>query len=327
MTEKKLLKGIDVLKLFCAFLIVLLHTYNRDGGVLGNWFYQVFTPIGVPFFFIVSGFFFAKGLIRTDWSMDYLKRYLGRILIMYVAWTLITLPVSWFCIVKGHGDYSLALKVVYLFRMIFFSGSCGIYWYILAMICSCPIIYYFTKRRKEALLYVVSVLLFLVGVWYNSPYNDHNLAFQFIHAVFGSQRNFLNVGLFYMCLGHFFAVNESRLKLRNSFIIYALLIIAIVLRTYEIKVFHFNLIQALLAVLFFIIACNLMVNISDEKSLMLRKLSTAMYLLHYPFILLFDFYLKRGTGVDFPVTLCFCFMGYMLITKFFPQKWQQVLLG
>lgn len=326
MTEKKLLKGIDVLKLICAFLIVFLHTYNRDGGMLGNWFYRVIASIGVPFFFIVSGFFFARGLRRTNWSFDYLKVYLDRIIKIYVAWTLITLPVSWLCVVRGHGDYSFSLKVIYLFRMIFFSGSCGIYWYVLAMICSCPIIYYFTRKGWEMYLYIVSTLLFIVGVWYNSPYNDNNIVFLFIHAVFGSERNFFNVGLFYMCIGYIFAVNESRLKFKSTFI-YSLLIIAIIFRSYEVNLLHINLLQALLAALFFIMALNLAVNISNEKSMILRKLSTTMYLIHYPFILLFDFYLKRGTLIDYPMALCFCFVGYWMMTKFFSHKLQQILLG
>lgn len=326
MSDTKVLKGIDVLKLFCAFLIVLLHTYNRDGGILGNWFYNEFTPIAVPFFFIVSGFFFSKGMIRMEWSKDYLKRYMSRIIKMYVAWTLITLPVSWLCIVKGHGDYSFALKAVYLFRMLFFSGSCGIYWYILAMICSCPIIYFFMKKGWGVILYIFATLLFAVGAWYNSPYNNNNIAFQIIHAVFGSERNFFNVGLFYMCIGQFLANHEHVLKIKNVYI-YASLILSVILRTLEVYELQTNLLQALIAVIVFTMAWNMNLEINDEKSLMIRKLSTAMYLLHYPFILLFDFYLKRGTIIDYPAALCFCFIVFYIMIKYLPVKWQKVLLG
>jgi len=58
--------GLDIFKLVCAFLIVFMHTYNKDLGMSGDLFYHVITPIGVPFFFIVSGYLYSKGLLRYD---------------------------------------------------------------------------------------------------------------------------------------------------------------------------------------------------------------------------------------------------------------------
>ena len=326
MEENKILHGLDIYKWVCAFLIVFLHTYNRDWGVAGHWFWSVITSIGVPFFFIVSGFFYGKGLVRTEFSKEYFFNYFKRLVIMYVVWTIITLPVSWLCILRGHPDYSLPLKIVYLFRMIFFSGSCGIYWYILALIHCSAVIFYSMKRGWENTLYVIALFLFGVGVWYDSPYNNHNLVFQFIHAVFGSERNFFNVGLFYMCIGYFFASHEQILKAKSIYL-YGLFFISIVLRTFEVNLLHTNLLQALIAIVVFILAWNTTIYISDEKSLKIRKLSTAMYLLHYPFILLFDFYLRRGTLLDYSVALCFCFIVFYVIINYFPVKWQKVLLG
>ncbi|MDO4186083.1 MAG: acyltransferase [Bacteroidales bacterium] len=326
MEENKILHGLDIYKWVCALLIVFLHTYNRDWGVAGHWFWSVITSIGVPFFFIVSGFFYGKGLVRSEFSREYFMKYFKRLVIMYVAWSIITLPVSWLCVLRGHPDYSLPLKVVYLFRMFFFSGSCGIYWYILALICCSIVIFHFMKRGRGNALYVMAVLLFGVGVWYDSPYNNHNLVFQFIHAVFGSERNFFNVGLFYMCIGYFFASHEKIHKTR-SIHLYALLTISIVLRTIEVNLLHTNLLQALIAIVLFLLAWNTELNISDEQSLRIRKLSTAMYLLHYPFILLFDFYLRRGTIIDYPVALCFCLIVFYVIINYFPVKWQRALLG
>ncbi len=326
MIEKRILYGLDIYKWLCAFLIVFLHTYNRDWGVLGNWFLNTISSIGVPFFFIVSGYFYAKGLIRTGFSGDYFLKYFKRLVIMYIAWTIITLPVSWLCVFRGHPDFSLPLKIVYLFRMIFFSGSCGIYWYVLALICCSAIIYFCMKRGWDKVLYIVAAFLFGVGVWYNSPYNNNNIVFQFIHAVFGSERNFFNVGLFYMCIGYFFANNEQVLKIKNVFLC-SLFVLSLVLRTWEVNMLHTNLLQAIIAVIVFILAFNTNVVISDDKSLIIRKLSTAMYLLHYPFILLFDFYLRRGSWIDFPVAICFCFIVFYLMIQYFPVKWQKVLLG
>lgn len=193
-TQHQVYHSLDVTKLFCAFLIVYMHSYFSDLGTISKWFRDVITNTGVPFFFITSGFFFMKGLMKNSHSIEYLRRYAWRIGKMYLAWSIITLPVSWLCIEWGHPDYSTPLKIVYLFRMFFFSGSCGIYWYLLALFVCCFIIYYFSVKKKLICLYLIATFLFIIGVIYNSPYNNGNICFRLIHIVFGSERNFFNVG-------------------------------------------------------------------------------------------------------------------------------------
>ena len=316
--------GLDSFKFVCAFLIVFMHTYKKDLGIYGDWFNSVITPIGVPFFFIVSGYFYSKGLLRNDDKWAYYRRYVIRLIMMYVAWSIITLPVTWLCIERGHPDYSILMKIVYLFRMIFFVGSCGIYWYILALICCSTIMYVCIKRGWIHSLYLLSFLFYLVGVWYNSPYNNGNFILKSIHVIFSSERNFINVGLFYMCIGHFFANKIFKANIKITSII---LLISILLRTFEVNYLHTNSLQALIAIALFVFALNLNVTIKDETSLKVPKLSTAMYLLHFPFILLFDFYLRRGTLVDFPVTLLFCFITFYILDRFLSKEWNKVLFG
>lgn len=152
-----------------------LHSFLPESGAISEWFRTVITYSGVPFFFITSGFFFKKGLMKNGHSIEYLRRYAWRVGKMYLAWSIITLPVSWLCIEWGHSDYSTPLKIVYLFRMFFFSGSCGIYWYLLALFVCCFIIYYFSVRKKSIWLYLIAALLFIIGVIYDSPYNNGNI--------------------------------------------------------------------------------------------------------------------------------------------------------
>ena len=39
-------------------------------------------------------------------------------------------------------------------------------------------------------------VLFIIGVIYDSPYNNGSICVQFIHIVLGSENNYLNMGLF-----------------------------------------------------------------------------------------------------------------------------------
>ena len=316
--------GLDVTKLFCAFLIVYMHAFFPDLGAVSEWFRYVITTTGVPFFFITSGFFFKKGLLKNNNSKDYLRRYSLRVGKMYLAWTIITLPISWLCIEWGHPDYSTPLKIAYLFRMFFFSGSCGIYWYLLALFVCCFIIYYFSVKKRLSLLYLIATILFIIGVIYDSPYNNDNICFQFIHIVFGSERNFFNVGLFYMCVGTFFASNNIRCPNLICIIIF---ILSVTARTMEVRYLGINCMQAVIAAALFLCAQNININISDKCSIALRKLSTAIYLLHFPFLLVVDYNFKRGTMTGYFSALAFCFIAYYLLNRLLSKKQKALLFG
>lgn len=205
--------SIDLFKFFCAFLIVFMHSHCRDLGDSGTWIVDVICQIGVPFFFIASGFFYTKGLLRnkTD-EKTYFCKYFRRVSYMYIAWSIITLPIAYIIIERAHGDYPTFLKWIYLFRLFFFTGSIGIYWYVLALVYNSAIIYYAHQKKWIPTLSIIAVLFWIIGIIYNSPYNNGNLFFESIHVIFGSERNFLHVGLFYMCIGYCFAKYEHRFK-------------------------------------------------------------------------------------------------------------------
>lgn len=316
--------GLDVTKLFCAFLILFMHAYFNDLGQISTWFRHVITTIGVPFFFITSGYFFMIGLLRNNHSRTYLKKYVWRVAKMYFIWSAITLPVSWLCIEWGHPDYSIPLKIVYLFRMFFFSGSCGIYWYLLALVVCSLLIYYFSFKESIGLLYIIATILFFVGVVYDSHHYDDFIIFKLIHAVFGSERNFLNVGLFYMCIGAFYA--SHHIKCNNTVLIIAL-IFSVIARTIEFHFSCFQLMQVAIATALFLWARNINIDIDDEKSITMRKFSTAIYLLHFPFLLVVDYNFKRGTLTGFFSALVFSATTYYILKRVLPEKGMKLLFG
>lgn len=245
---------LDIFKFICALMIVFIHAYCHDLGKFGEWINSVICNIGVPFFFITSGFFYAKGLQRNKNNENkYFFKYFKRVLFMYIVWSIITLPIAYIIIQRAHADYSLHLKFIYLIRLFLFTGSIGIYWYVLALIYNSAIIYFSHKKKAISLLFFTSILFWIIGVFYNSPYNNGNLLFKSIHFIFGSERTFLHVGLLYMCLGYLFAKYEHKIQIKTSLLIIGF-IGSIILRTLEVKYLHTNTLQALEAILLFIIA-------------------------------------------------------------------------
>lgn len=323
--KKQIYYGIDVFKLIFSLLIVYTHTYCYDLGRLGNWIQQVLSGVGVPFFFIVSGFFYAKGLNRAADKKQYFYSYFKRMAKLYLVWTIISLPMFWKTIVMAHGDYSFLMKCIYLIRSILFSGSMGVYWYILSLLYISVIVYFVNTHKKfEIPMYIASCIFFCIGIVYMMGNPDRNMFFHLLHAVFGSERNFLTVGLFYTSIGYYFANRENKY---NVIKIACLLFITILLKTYEVKYLEVHFMQAFIAIFAFLLSINLPCKNLAKYCGHFRKLSTAIYLEHFMIILWFDFYLQRGTIVDFTFTLVSSILIYLVVLKTLPKKIVSTIYG
>lgn len=323
--NEEIFYGIDLFKLIFAILIVFMHTYCQDLGDIGYWNVEVLASVGVPFFFIVSGFFYTRGLYKSSDPMSYFKKYFKRMLKLYLIWTVISLPIFGKVIVIAHGEYSLGLKIVYLIRSVLFSGSIGVYWYILSLLYISIILYFvYTHKKFEGILYILSCIFFIIGVIYAMGNPDRNQFFHLIHAVFGSERNFLTVGLFYTSIGYYFAHYRRKLHMGSITI---LLLSAIVLKTIEVIYFDFRIMQVFVAVATFLLAINLSCSSLVKYSKVIRKFSTAIYLEHFLIILVFDFNLQKGTWIDFTTTLLISILIYGLTKVVLPEKISRVLFG
>ena len=315
--------GLDFTKFVCAILIVYMHTFCYD-STLGLWVREVISTIGVPFFFITSGFFLYKGMEKSSDNTAYIRKYTKRLLYLYVAWFFISLPVSWYNVSIAHVDYSFWMKCLYHVRMLLFSGAMGVYWYILAMILSSWMIYIAIKLKMINACVPIAIVLFLLGVLYQSGLLQDSFIDRFIHVVFGSERNFLNVGFPYVLIG--VVVARKNISIPRQFSL-CLLILSILVSTFLMhSKWHFIQLFESLFLFLLIKECNPQGNSCTNIAVWLRKCSTAMYLIHFPFIIAFDYYLQKGTLVDFPVTLCFSFAVFLLLKRL-PDKYVKILFG
>lgn len=219
------------------------------------------------------------------------------------------------------------MKILYHLRLFFFTGSIGYYWYILTLIISAVIIRWFFKKKKTSWLLFIASLLFLWGCAYDSPLNKQQPCFEILHVVFGSTRNFLNIGLFYMLIGFIFPAPEATTcPERNKSLSTVCLLASIAIRTVEALYLKTSCTIALVAISALFVAFSFDFPSISRISVELRKWSVAIYLLHCPFILSFDFYLRRGTLIDFPSALAFSLAAYFLLTRLVP-KCSGVLFG
>ena len=323
-TKRQCWYGIDLFKILASILIVFMHTYNYDMGAYGSWIKYVLSTACVPFFFIVSGFLLRNGLDKSmsdggvDCEKKWFKRYEFRIVKMYLVWSIITFPVALLVVNRGHPEYRLGMKVLYHLRLFFLTGSIGVYWYLLALMICAPIIRWCHRKRLSYILLVISVILYIWGCVFNSPANNHKPLFEIIHVVFGSERNFLNEGFFYLLLGFLIPAHKIENKIIWKSLSVFFILGSIALRTMEYQFIGSNFLEALVAVSMFIVALAFGYHLISGISLEFRKTSVGIYLLHFPFILLFDFYLTKGTVFDFSITLAFSVLVYYIVSVMFP---------
>lgn len=319
-------KGLDILKYICALLVVYIHTYCYETG--WGWVKDIICPVAVPFFFIASGFFFSKGLAKNkENSWVYCKKYIKRVSEMYLLWTLLSLPVAWMNISIAHAEYAWWLKCIYIIRCLFLTGSIGIYWYVLSLIYNSAIIYFFEKKKHIYWLYILSIVSFGIGVLYSIGTIGGTPLYHAIHIIWGSERNFLFVGLLYMCIGHFIATRKKQIFSSRKFLWLLFLFFIISVRFISKNALVSSAFQLPAAVFLFLFGLNWNPKISDSKSLLLRRWSTIIYLSHFPFILAFDYYLKRGTLVDYFCTLFFCVVFYFSLKAILPDLYLKKLYG
>ncbi len=333
--KKKIYYGVDFFKLVCALLIVLMHSNCQDltsahhRPFLATWLIYRLPTIAVPYFFIASGFFFTKGLQRNANDMiNYTRKYIIRVFKMYVFWTIVTLPIAWKCVDAGHPDYSIPLRLVYLVRMFFFSGSLGIYWYILSLMYMAAIIYFTERRHCEWLFYILALVFWGVGLVYDYLYSipnpDPKGLFYVLYFILGSTRNFLTSGMMFMGIGYCFAKHKVNLSMPWLLVCLAM---SLVLLRYQWEWTGMAVSYPFVAGLLFLIAANLEMKWLSKHSLHVRKLSTAIYLGQFPFLLVFDFNLRKGTLLDFSLAVLFCIVLYALVSKFLPKKWSDIIYG
>ena len=330
MSEKNIV-GIDLFKLIAAILIVILHCIGNFFGEIGNAFKINICSIAVPFFFITSGYFYGKGLNKNkDSKRKYFIKYEKNLIKMYIVWSFIGIP---FMIKTYLNIYGKNYGYIFLLmiRNVFFTGTFGIYWYILAMIGGSILIYYFSSKNKLKLMYLLSFIFFIFGVLYIGFQSlaEYNIIFSYLFkltwVVFASERNFLMVGWFYMSIGYYLATHEINIKLSWSIVLFILFTLLKFGESYlnSIDILKGNtlsIVHAFQAVAYFLIAINLKLNSMKWISKTMRELSSTIYFTHFLFIDIINQTQAGNTVITFMQVMLLCVTFYFIIKKINNKK-------
>lgn len=339
----KTYKGIDCIKLVAALLVVGIHTswlweYNSDLSLVMT---QVLGRIAVPFFFITSGFFFARGLAKRGETqrLAYLKDYNQRLLLIYGSWSVIML---WFWVgyVKWYYHYTGTTLIIAMVRQVLFDP--GVFWYILGL-CVCSLISYrsILKGKWKGLL-AVACLGYVFGMFGDSYYGlvkDLPVIgdiYRVWFSIFIHVRKGLTFGLLFFTIGYRLSVREEKLRLPVVPLL-ALLVVALGLRYAEFRVLRnlnwpvdnsVSFFVIFPAVLVFLLALRFNPGISEQASRTCRGLSACIFFCHQLILWLLQILVEKvnqlhltASNIDvtntqkFAVAVVVCILVYAGIRK------------
>lgn len=182
---------LDYFKLILSFLVILIHMQPLLGRYdLGGWLISNgIARIVVPCFFIISGYFISDKLN----DKKALKKYLLHLLLVYMVWTLIYLPLY----------YDLALRSV----VAIWVGGYYQLWYIPALILG-AILLYGTKKilKNDQIILALSLFIFIVGYGLEFYISDPRIV-----------RNGFFIGFPFITIGYY--LKEKSLKVNSFFLI------------------------------------------------------------------------------------------------------------
>lgn len=229
--ERQVYSSIDVAKLVCALAVVVIHTQPLKGlWDAGNFFLvQGLARLAVPFFFVASGYFFAKGL-KGDaaGAVSRLKKSLVRLFIPYLLWTLIYSPLD---LPRRIGpDLVSTAEGLLRYVVAFFTiGSHMQFWYFPALALALILLVLCYARWKWGPIFTLGLGLYLFGCLGDSYYQLSRAPLigsvvDLWESVFVTTRNLLTMSFLPVAAGAWLASREKPIRSTSSWVVFAVLV-------------------------------------------------------------------------------------------------------
>ena len=233
MNVKKLYKGIDVFKLIAALGVVAIHTEINFLDVLGR--------LGVPFFVIISSFFFFKHYFYLGDAIQrkkYIKKFLARLGLLFFTWEIFYIPLALNEFLK-ISSRKIEGKSLLLYIFDFFypvpsnANGWGPSWYLIAMFMALPIfIGIFYLLRKS--LIILGILCVIIEFYFVGANGYGYLSHWSTLGIYGFPRVMI-----YIYIGMLFAKFKDKINdysLKRYFWIFGGLLILFLIENLVIKI-------------------------------------------------------------------------------------------
>lgn len=278
--SKKVNTTIDMVKILMAVLVVGIHTQPFGFNIWLDRGFGIVTRLCVPFFFVTSSYFFW---IKPKNAALYIKR----ILKLYVIWSLIYLPFDL--------DLLKTMSVQKILERYLWIGNDHALWYLCGTVIGFLIVFFLYKFMSEKMVFLISIICLFIGclksTW--SPLITTFTTFQ-VYDYLGS-RNGLFYAFPYIAMGLVIAKKEENAGNRKTGSYLLGLFLSLILLAAESLLFilYFHTASTILWIsvlpctyYLFMLSKNITFSMSQSTALILRKMSTLIYVSHGLFLLL-----------------------------------------
>ena len=202
---------VDVCKFVMAIMVVALHVQPLlDISADGNFYLSGgITRLGVPYFFMASGFFLFKKFPAGVLDRQKIGLYCRRLIKIYLAWAAVYIPMIGYEILKNPSHVKGVLSVLKNFLL---NGSVVYHlWYLYASVVAVWGIYFLWHRGKSmGQIIAAGAVLYLIPIFARGYYGVYvyffpdgsmvNNVFLYLGKLFGAI-NGLTEGMLFMALG------------------------------------------------------------------------------------------------------------------------------
>ncbi len=319
--EKRRYPLIDIIKVFCSGLVVLIHLSQiKEGTLISNIMDACFTRQAVPFFFIASGFFFGRKVYSSDNCVRASVNQAKKIFMLYIVWQILWIPFIMSTYISKYEGESIIYVGFILFRRLFIAGQ-GSYWYLLVLAETILVSGLCIKFHKEKFLYLIAAGGIFLGLLYDAEiaHGIIGIINNLFYIIFGWSNNLIMKGIPYVSLGILLSqknVTLSKKMLSGAYILISIISVMFFFAANNGRMVLLYPIQAILLFLISIQATKL--KIDSKTCCKLRNLSSTIYLVHMVYV---EGVVSVFWPIDAPrlfrwsVTMLFSVLTYIIIEK------------
>lgn len=289
----------DLVKLILALFVVAIHSQLYP---------QILNPLlrlAVPLFFIISSYFFfgkLKSITEKTEKRRALWRFIKRNITLYAFYFIVLLPHTLYF--RNYFSNGVLKGILVLIKSLLFASTFSASWYIQATIFATLIIFFLSRKMKNSILLIITLLIYLLvcvrsSYWeLISGYGGINKIAACYEYFFGSPIVSAPAALLWITLGKCFA--ESKWDI-NKNLKYALLPLFTILLFIEGEIVkriteklnpdcYVFLIPVAILVFLIIKDINIKSNVVFQN---FGKLSVIIYTTHSVYVTVFNFIFKN----------------------------------
>ena len=174
--KKKVYYGLDVLKFFMAFIVVMIHVKPFPTDTL---LFSIFSPcwaVAVPVFFVISAFLLFSKTYGQECNgggyLSVIQLFTKRILILYGIWLLVEIP--WIILNKPYFTEPFFNGLFDFIKDLLFASTFPGSWFLSALVVGVWVVFLLSRVVKEEIVFVLSLFVSLYIIYHCCPLKNQN---------------------------------------------------------------------------------------------------------------------------------------------------------